>query len=71
MSISKFAKAYKEMVSVEVVEEKALAFIKSNYRIKTTECVSILYYRFIGIEEIEDTEEVWKAFCKQCVISLK
>jgi hypothetical protein len=71
MTVSEFASAYKEIVSVEVVEEKALDFIKSNYRIKTKECVSILYYRFIGIEEIEDTQGVWDAFCKQCIISLK
>lgn len=71
MKVSEFASAYKEMVSIEVVEEKALDYIKSNYRIKTKECVTILYYKFIAIEEIEDTEEVWKAFCKQCVISLK
>ena len=33
MTVSEFASAYKEIVSVEVVEEKALDFIKSNYRI--------------------------------------
>lgn len=69
VSVSEFAKAYKEMVSIEIVEEKAVSYIKDNYKVNSMECLRILFYRFVHIEDIEDTENVWNAFCKQLVKS--